>query len=221
MNMDSDVPKIDEESRARKRMRRHENKVTDVKESPLCVASMATQFLPFELTLNSPRKESATDAHTMPSLASADSEAAEDDENNRLAALLALQGIPLMHALQKERAEDYLRYSSGYLQRNVAFQITSLYAHVLAQADTPNSPVYGDTSPFNRNTQLPKYYPIEDEDSGLSRKQILDLSLESDIWQWYSIANEDFSLLDTLGVYLCVFVCVCVSNVHSNENFSP
>eukprot|EP00277_Geminigera_cryophila_P044758 CAMPEP_0173081980 /NCGR_PEP_ID=MMETSP1102-20130122/17788_1 /TAXON_ID=49646 /ORGANISM="Geminigera sp., Strain Caron Lab Isolate" /LENGTH=235 /DNA_ID=CAMNT_0013957049 /DNA_START=127 /DNA_END=834 /DNA_ORIENTATION=+ len=204
----------EEEGRERKRACRNKSKVAP-KESPMCVASMATLFLPHDLQLNSPKKDTNADTHAMPPLEAADSEAAEEHEpehvgrhhvsSDRLVALFALQGLPLMHALQKERAEDFLLYYQGYLAPNVARSFTALYSHVLSQADVSESPVYGDTSPFNRNTELPKYYPVEDEETGLSRKHRLALALEADIWQWHTIAYEDFSLLDTIvwmGVHM-------------------
>jgi len=45
---------------------------------------------------------------------------------------------------------------------------------------------------------LPQWFPREDDQGGLSRAKRLDVALDFDIWQWYSIAGEDFSLLDSL-----------------------
>jgi hypothetical protein len=41
----------------------------------------------------------------------------------------------------------------------------------------------GISSPFNRDTELPQYYPKEDAKTGLSRERLCRMALECDAWQ--------------------------------------
>lgn len=196
--------------RPRKRVCRNEvpkymwpqKKVAETKQSPLCVASMATAFLPQDMQLNSPKTSERQTCTPMPTLTAEEDadeqEGGHDHDKENFAPLFQLQGIPLMEALQKARAEDYISYSNGHLNRHVTPNMTNLYSHVLEQGDVPNGEVYGDSTPLNRHTQLPVYYPKNDAETGLSRAARLAMARDCDVWQWCAVSQEDFSLLDTL-----------------------
>lgn len=177
-------------------------KPVEPKESPMCVASVAELFLPDDLKLNSPKKEDREPPKAnVRNLASPTDSEDVDNCSDQFSGLFKLEGIALMHALQKERTEDYVRYRHGFLHPKVPRLMMRLYDHVLKQggtSDYSDSDIYGADSPFDVNTELPKWYPEIDEENGLSRWQRLSLARDFDVWQWYNIASEDFSMLDTL-----------------------
>jgi len=185
---------------------KHNTKKADAKESPMCVASMAELFLPSDLQLNSPKRAQENISlppppklHDIAAPEPSNSESENDKGRaERLAALMQLQGVELMRALQQAHADEFVTYKHGYLNPQVAGDMSALYAHVLGQGDVENGPIYGSDSPFCRTTELPQWYPEFDEDSGLTRQQRLTLAHDFDVWQWYTIAMEDFSVLDTL-----------------------
>jgi len=185
---------------------RHSNG-QESKESPMCVASMATQFLNDvvpSLKLNSPRNEDAPN-HASTQRAKRNPSPHDVDMGacvpyDRFAPLLELRGASLVEALQEARSDDYICYIEGYLEQHVAKQMMKLYDHVCeeweglsdALGSTPACPTWPQTR------ELPQWFPREDDQGGLSRAKRLDVALDFDIWQWYSIAGEDFSLLDSL-----------------------
>eukprot|EP00802_Teleaulax_amphioxeia_P023159 Tamp_23698.p1 GENE.Tamp_23698~~Tamp_23698.p1 ORF type:complete len:165 (+),score=30.24 Tamp_23698:504-998(+) len=103
-----------------------------------------------------------------------------------------------LEELKKVPAERVIRYEGGYLHKDAAAQMIALYSHVIAQGDEADGAVYGTRTPFNRNTELPQYYPKDDGSSGMTRHHRFRMALECDVWQWYSIGDEGFTLLDAL-----------------------
>jgi len=180
-------------------------KVQESKESPMCVASMATQFFAGEvpnLKLNSPRKddESPENLGTMARRIMAEPEDQDMDEaGDGFAPLLKLEGGSLLEALQQARSDDFIRYTNGYLQSHVTSRMTSLYDHVCEERERLRGVCDAEC------VELPHWYPKTDENGGLSRQHRLSAALDFDVWQWYSISGEDFSLLDALvwmGVHM-------------------
>ena len=52
---------------------------------------------------------------------------------------------------------DHLPLPAAKCCKQVAGDMSALYAHVLGQGDVENGPVYGSDSPFCRTTELPQW----------------------------------------------------------------
>jgi hypothetical protein len=110
------------------------SKSADAKESPMCVASMSALFLPSDLQLNSPKRaQEKISLPPPPKLHDfAASEPSESESENdkgraeRLAALMQLQGVELMRALQQVLACACQRRA---LARPDRFSVCMLEAH--------------------------------------------------------------------------------------------
>jgi len=90
-------------------------------------------------------------------------------------------------------------YHGGVLNARFVDQIVRLYDHVAAQGDTDGG-VYAD----DKACDLPYWCPATDE-SGFSRLERLEMAAEYDVWQWYLVTGENYTLLDTLiwmGVHM-------------------
>lgn len=186
----------DGHTQSRKRVCRNK----EMHESPMCVASMATQFIPDNMYLNSPKSKALVSV-PIPAAAAPEEHSETsipDMSDDVIGTFLQMHGMPLMEALKKTRADQVLRFNKGYLHTRAAPRMTSLYNHVLEQGDVSNGAVYGDCTTLDRLTQLPHYYPRECEGGGPTRQERMLLALEADAWQWCDIAEEDFSLLDAL-----------------------
>mmetsp|Transcript_30423 Transcript_30423/g.59431 ORF Transcript_30423/g.59431 Transcript_30423/m.59431 type:complete len:275 (+) Transcript_30423:255-1079(+) len=105
----------------------------------------------------------------------------------------------LISRLKEIQLDDMIDYHGGVLNARFVDQILRLYDHVAAQGDAENS-VYKD----DKAGDLPYWCPATDE-SGFTRLERLEMAAEYDVWQWYLVTGENYSLLDTLiwmGVHM-------------------
>jgi hypothetical protein len=105
----------------------------------------------------------------------------------------------LITRLKEIQLDDMIDYHGGVLNARFVDQIIRLYDHVAAQGDAEQG-IYSD----DKACDLPYWCPAMDE-SGFSRLERLEMAAEYDVWQWYLVTGENYSLLDTLiwmGVHM-------------------
>mmetsp|Transcript_32828 Transcript_32828/g.82796 ORF Transcript_32828/g.82796 Transcript_32828/m.82796 type:complete len:286 (-) Transcript_32828:44-901(-) len=110
-----------------------------------------------------------------------------------------LQQDDLVVRLREIQLDDMIDYHGGVLNARFVDQIVRLYDHVAAQGDVKEG-IYSD----DKACDLPYWCPAVDE-SGFSRLERLEMAAEYDVWQWYLVTGENYSLLDTLiwmGVHM-------------------
>ena len=93
------------------------------------------------------------------------------------------------------KLDEMIDYHGGLLNGDFTKAILDLYEHVVEEGDNSDQ-IYNDESV--EDMKLPLWLPKKD-DQGLSRRARLEMAVEFDVWQWYLITNENFTLLDTLG----------------------
>jgi len=110
--------------------------------------------------------------------------------------LHSLEQRRLVDRLKDIQLDDMIDYHGGVLNARFVEQIIGLYDLLAAQGDDdkPSDNIYAETA---LGVELPYWCPKED-DSGFTRTERLEMAAEYDVWQWYTITGENYSLLDTL-----------------------
>jgi len=175
--------------------------------SPNCVIAIADNY-PEELILPPPETQPPhlEDPEPRPlrrASKSAEERAGEEEEEVPHLCwwqqLRSLNGPPLMERLKSVCVDEMLDYHGGVLNARFVDLILELYDHVASQGDGAREPdsVYGAASPYDPETELPYWSPKSDS-AGFGRMERLRLAAEYDVWQWYLVTGENYSLLDTL-----------------------
>mmetsp|Transcript_10592 Transcript_10592/g.16594 ORF Transcript_10592/g.16594 Transcript_10592/m.16594 type:complete len:207 (+) Transcript_10592:151-771(+) len=118
--------------------------------------------------------------------------------------ILSLNGKNLMKRLKEIQLDEMIDYHGGVLNCKFIELCMEVYDHVCMQGDTAENEVYAPGSSYDRETELPYYIPCVDS-SGFGRLECLQMAAEYDVWQWYQITGENYSMLDALvwmGVHL-------------------
>eukprot|EP00286_Rhodomonas_abbreviata_P015275 CAMPEP_0181322994 /NCGR_PEP_ID=MMETSP1101-20121128/19534_1 /TAXON_ID=46948 /ORGANISM="Rhodomonas abbreviata, Strain Caron Lab Isolate" /LENGTH=234 /DNA_ID=CAMNT_0023430963 /DNA_START=130 /DNA_END=834 /DNA_ORIENTATION=+ len=188
--------------------------------SPQCVISIASEF-PEEMMLGPPEvapPEVEAPVKSNPPVgeisprpqarhAHGRKESGEDEALPHMCwwkQLRSLNGTKLMQRLKEMQVDEMIDYHGGVLNARFVELIVELYDHVASQGDTPNNGVYDEHSPYDPETDLPYWCPKVDEE-GFGRMERLRMAAEYDVWQWYLVTGENYSLLDALvwmGVHM-------------------
>mmetsp|Transcript_57067 Transcript_57067/g.150384 ORF Transcript_57067/g.150384 Transcript_57067/m.150384 type:complete len:129 (-) Transcript_57067:166-552(-) len=110
---------------------------------------------------------------------------------------MRLKGKKLIDRLDEIKLEEMIDYHGGVLNEEFTKAIVNLYDHVVSEGDDTSSPTCIYKADSSDDMKLPHWIPKVDE-KGVSRKEMLQTSVEYDVFQWWQITSESFSLLDTV-----------------------
>eukprot|EP00291_Cryptomonas_curvata_P019385 CAMPEP_0172166420 /NCGR_PEP_ID=MMETSP1050-20130122/8971_1 /TAXON_ID=233186 /ORGANISM="Cryptomonas curvata, Strain CCAP979/52" /LENGTH=159 /DNA_ID=CAMNT_0012837027 /DNA_START=308 /DNA_END=785 /DNA_ORIENTATION=- len=96
-----------------------------------------------------------------------------------------------------EKLEEMIDYHGGLLNEDFTKAIVNLYDHVISEGDDQSSPNCIYNAESLDDMKLPHWIAKVDE-HGVCRKDTLTAAVEFDVFQWWQITTENFSLLDTV-----------------------
>uniref|UniRef100_A0A7S0MLC6 Uncharacterized protein n=1 Tax=Cryptomonas curvata TaxID=233186 RepID=A0A7S0MLC6_9CRYP len=111
--------------------------------------------------------------------------------------LMRLKGKKLIDRLEEIKLEEMIDYHGGLLNEDFTKAIVNLYDHVISEGDDQSSPNCIYNAESLDDMKLPHWIAKVDE-HGVCRKDTLTAAVEFDVFQWWQITTENFSLLDTV-----------------------